>query len=261
MKALSIAATGMLAQQLNVDVIANNIANMNTTAYKQQRPEFQDLIYQNLQRVGATSSDTGTLVPSGIQIGVGVKTASVYRITNQGELLATDNVLDLAIMGNGYFGVQLPSGDTAYTRAGTFQLSPTGEIVTAEGFVVDPGIVVPADAVDISINKNGDVEVKIAGQIAPQIVGQIELVSFANPAGLDAVGDNMLLESPSSGAPTAGTPGTNGLGTVQHGFLETSNVNAVAQIASLIAAQRAYEMNSKVIQTADEMMSTVNQLR
>jgi flagellar basal-body rod protein FlgG len=261
MKALSIAATGMLAQQLNVDVISNNIANMNTTSFKQQRPEFQDLIYQNIQRVGATSSDTGTLVPSGIQIGVGVKAASVYRITNQGELLATDNALDLAIMGNGYFGVQLPSGDTAYTRAGTFQLSPTGEIVTAEGFVVDPGIVIPADAVDISVNKNGDVEVKIAGQITPQIVGQIELVGFPNPPGLEAVGDNMLLESPSSGSPSPGTPGTNGLGTIQHGFLETSNVNAVSQIANLIAAQRAYDMNSKVIQTADEMMSTVNQLR
>ncbi|MEE9251583.1 MAG: flagellar hook-basal body complex protein, partial [Alphaproteobacteria bacterium] len=187
MKSLSIAATGMLAQQTNVDVIANNIANMNTTAFKRFRPEFQDLLYQNLRRVGAASSDAGTIVPSGVQIGVGVKTASVYRITQQGSLVSTGNTFDLAIQGNGYFQVTLPSGDDAFTRAGSFQLSADGEIVSADGFTVSPGITVPSGAVDVSVNESGEIIVKLDGQVQPQNVGQLELVTFANAAGLESI--------------------------------------------------------------------------
>ncbi len=261
MRSLSIAATGMLAQQTNVDVIANNIANMNTTAFKRQRPEFQDLLYQTLRRVGSTSSDAGTVVPSGVQLGVGVKTASVYRITEQGNVMSTGNTLDLAIQGLGYFKVRLPNGDDAYTRAGSFQLSAEGEIVTADGFTVSPGISLPAEAVDISINPSGEVQAKLDGQIQPQTVGQIELATFPNAAGLEAIGDNLLLETPASGASSTGTPGSAGFGTILQGFLETSNVDAVSEITALISAQRAYEMNSKVITTSDEMMRTASQLR
>ena len=261
MKSLSIAATGMLAQQTNVDVISNNIANMNTTGYKRFRPEFQDLLYQNLRRVGAESSDTGTIVPSGVQIGVGVKTASVYRITKQGSLITTGNPLDVAIQGTGYFQLQLPNGDSTYTRAGTFQLSPDGQIVNAEGFTVSPGISIPSDAVEITINANGQVLAKLDGQIVPQNVGTLDLVSFANGAGLESIGGNMLLETPSSGPATVGTPGSPGYGSIQQGFIEASNVDAVSEITALVAAQRAYEMNSKVISTADEMMRTTSQLR
>ncbi|MFC7050501.1 flagellar basal-body rod protein FlgG [Emcibacter nanhaiensis] len=261
MKALSIAATGMLAQQLNVEVISNNIANMNTTGFKRQRAEFQDLLYQNIERVGAASSDTGTIIPSGIQIGVGVKAGGVYRITEQGELVNTNTPLDLAINGSGYFRVILPSGEDAFTRAGSFQLSPTGEVVTPEGYTVAPGITIPLEARDISINEQGEVSVKIDGQIDPQVVGQFELVTFPNPAGLEATGQNLFLETPASGSQTIGTPGTDGYGSIVQGFLETANVNSVAEITSLITAQRAYEMNSKVISTADEMMSVTSNLR
>ena len=261
MKSLSIAATGMLAQQTNVDVIANNIANMTTTGFKRRRPEFQDLLYQNLLEIGVTSSDAGTIVPSGVQIGTGVKTASVYRITEQGNLVSTGNSLDLAIQGKGFFIVGLPNGDSAYTRAGTFQLSAQGQIVTLDGFTVSPGVTIPAEARSISINASGEVEVKLDGQVAPLNVGQIELATFANEAGLEAIGDNLMLESSASGTATTGTPGSAGYGTLQQGFLETSNVDAVSEITSLINAQRAYELNSKVITTADEMMAAVSQLR
>ena len=261
MKSLSIAATGMLAQQTNVDVIASNIANMNTTGYKRFRPEFQDLLYQNLRRVGAESSDSGTIVPNGVQIGVGVKTASVYRITEQGNLISTGNTLDIAIQGNGYFQVLLPSGDDAFTRAGSFQLSANGQIVNADGYTVSPGITIPSTAVDVTINPNGQVLVKIDGQITPNNVGTLDLISFPNGAGLESIGGNLLLETPSSGAPATSTPGSPGFGFLQQGFIETSNVDAVSEITALIAAQRAYEMNSKVITTADEMMRTASQLR
>ena len=261
MRSLSIAATGMLAQQTNIDVIANNISNLNTTGFKRQRPEFQDLLYQSLRRVGSASSDAGTIVPSGVQLGVGVKTASVYRITEQGNLVSTGNTLDLAIQGRGYFHIQLPNGDDAYSRAGSFQLSPQGQIVTTDGFVVAPGITIPTGATDISINASGEVQAKLDGQVQPQTVGQIELASFPNDAGLEAVGDNLLLETPASGAPTTSTPGATGFGTLQQGFLELSNVDAVSEITSMISAQRAYELNSKVISTADQMMNTVSQLR
>lgn len=261
MKSLGIASTGMLAQQLNVEVISNNIANLNTAGFKRQRAEFQDLLYQNLRRIGATSSDTGSIVPSGIQIGVGVKTGSVYRITEQGNLVSTENRLDLAIDGKGYFQVNLPSGQTAYTRAGTFQLSPTGDLVTADGFVLAPTINIPQDATDISINANGEVLIQQDGNTSTTNQGQIQVAIFANDAGLEAIGDNLFLETAASGAATTGTPGSTGFGSLLQGFLETSNVNPVQEITSLITAQRAYEMNSKVITTSDEMMRSITSLR
>jgi flagellar basal-body rod protein FlgG len=261
MRSLSIAATGMLAQQLNVEVISNNIANINTTGFKRQRAEFHDLLYQNLLRPGTQSSDTGTVVPSGIQIGLGVKPAATYRVHEQGNITITSNSLDLAINGRGFFAVELPSGDTAYTRAGNFARSANGDLVTDNGYVVQPGITIPDNAVDVSINKQGEVLVKLDGQTAPSNVGQIQLATFPNEAGLESIGDNLLLETDASGAPTLAAPGSDGFGTVQQGALETSNVDMVAEITNLITAQRAYEMNSRVIQASDDMMSSINQLR
>jgi flagellar basal-body rod protein FlgG len=261
MRSMNIAATGMLAQQLNVEVISNNIANLNTTGFKRQRAEFQDLLYQSERRVGADSSDAGNVVPVGVQIGIGVKAAAVYRISEQGNLLKTDNALDLAIQGKGFFEVEMPDGTTAYTRAGSFQLSPTGEIVTADGLVVSPGITLPANTVAITVNANGQVLAQVAGQTGTQPVGQFELATFANEAGLENLGNNLLAETNASGTPTRGTAGNTGFGKLQQGFLETSNVNVVSEITNLITAQRAYEMNSKVIQVSDEMSRTLNDLR
>ncbi len=261
MRALDIAATGMLAQQTNVEVISNNIANMNTTAYTRRRPEFADLLYQNLRRVGSTSSDTGTIVPTGIQIGLGVKTAAVYRITQQGSLVNTNNPLDLAVQGRGYFKILLPSGDYAYTRDGSFQLSATGQIVTHDGYEVMPGITVNSNATGITINSSGQVLESQSGVVTPTNLGQLTLSNFANEAGMEAIGNNMYLPTPASGTPQDSNAGQPGYGTIQQGFLETSNVNVVSEITNLISAQRAYEMNSKVIQAADEMLSTVNQMK
>jgi flagellar basal-body rod protein FlgG len=261
MRSLNIAATGMLAQQQNVEVISNNIANMNTTAYMRRRTEFQDLIYQNLRRVGSTASDAGNIVPSGVQLGLGVKLASVYRIHEQGNLTSTDNTFDMAIQGNGFFQVQMPDGTTAYSRDGSFQLSPTGQIVTHDGNLLVPNITVNTNAIDVTINSTGEVLVKLQGQVAPANAGQIQLASFPNDAGLEAIGDNLYLETPASGTPAGSSPGSSGYGTLLQGFLETSNVNAVSEVTELISAQRAYEMNSKVIKTSDEMMGTLNQIK
>ncbi|MGK2284480.1 flagellar basal-body rod protein FlgG [Pedomonas sp. V897] len=261
MRALSIAATGMLAQQMNVEVISNNIANMNTTGFKRNRAEFQDLLYQNVRRVGAQTSESDTRVATGVQIGLGVRAAGVYRIAEQGNLTLTSNTYDLAIDGRGYFRVELPSGEEAYTRAGSFQLSDQGELVTADGYRVLPGIMVPPDAVDVTVGDDGTVQVKRAGQVEYQTVGQIDLAMFPNEAGLESIGDNFLMETPSSGVPTIGVPTQDGFGKLRQGMLETSNVNPVSEITSLITAQRAYEMNSKVIQTVDEMMNATNQIR
>jgi flagellar basal-body rod protein FlgG len=261
MRALNIAATGMLAQQLNVEVISNNIANMNTTAYKRQRAEFQDLLYQDERQVGSTSSDNGSIVPSGIQLGLGVRTAAVYRMSGQGQLVSTENSLDLAVQGKGYFQVELPSGQTAYTRAGSFQLSPQGQIVTPDGYTVLPGITIPNDAVDVTVNSSGQVLVSLSGQVTQQNVGQLEIATFPNEVGLQAIGDNLYTETAASGSATTGTPGSAGYGTVLQGFLETSNVDVVLEITNLIRAQRAYEMNSKVIETTDQMLQTTSQLR
>lgn len=261
MKSLSIAATGMLAQQLNVEVISNNIANMNTTAYKRQRAEFQDLIYQNMRRVGSASSDAGTVVPTGIQVGTGVKTGAIYRISTQGNLTRTDNNYDLAIQGDGYFRITMPSGEDAYTRAGSFQVNASGQIVTADGYELSPAITVPQDARDISINSQGQVEAFIDGQTNPTVIGTIEIVRFFNEAGLEALGKSLFRETAASGAPTAGTPGSVGFGTLLQGYLETSNVDPVGEITQLISAQRAYEMNAKVITSSDEMLSVTSNLR
>ena len=261
MRSLYTAATGMQAQQLNVEVISNNIANMNTTGFKRQRAEFQDLLYMNVERMGTTSSDGGTIVPTGVQVGTGVKAGSVYRITEQGNVLQTGNKFDLALQGDGYFVIQNPDGTESYTRAGNFSVSPDGQLVTEDGYIVSPGIAIPEEAVDVTISAVGMVQARIAGEVDYQELGQVDLARFINPAGLDAIGDNLFLETPSSGPANLGTPGALGFGTVLQGFLENSNVNAVNEISSLILAQRAYEMNSKVITTSDEMLGVSSQLR
>ena len=261
MRALGIAATGMLAQQLNVEVISNNLANMSTTAYKRQRPEFQDLLYQNEQRVGSTSNEAGTIVPTGIQLGLGVKTGGVYRILEQGNVQSTENDLDIAIRGRGYFQIELPNGEQGYTRAGAFQLNQDGELVTLDGNIVAPGISVPDNATKVSISATGVVEAFLDGQTAPQNVGQIELTNFVNENGLEAIGNNIFLESPASGTPLTAFPGDEGYGDILQGFVESSNVDSVREITNLIVAQRSYEMNSKVISTADEMLRTASDLR
>jgi flagellar basal-body rod protein FlgG len=261
MRSMNIASTGMLAQQTNVEVISNNIANMTTTGFKRRRAEFQDLLYQNMRRVGSTSSDTGTVVPSGVQIGLGVKTAAIYRIHEQGSLSNTENRFDLALRGNGYFRIRLPSGEAAYTRDGTFALSPAGEIVTADGFTLEPGITIPQNARDVTINASGEVLVKIDGQIQPQNVGQIQVSIFPNEGGLEAIGENLMLETPASGAAVQGVASSPGFATIMQGFVETSNVNVVNEITNLITAQRAYEMNSRVITASDEMMQALTRLR
>lgn len=259
MRSLDIAATGVLAQQMYVDVISQNLANINTTAYKLQRPEFQDLLYQDLRRVGVNSSDNGTIVPTGIQLGLGVKTGAIYRNTTTGPLQSTSGTLDLAVQGRGYFQVQLPDGTTAYTRDGTFQLSATGQIVTADGYPILPNITIPQGATSISIEKTGDVFVQLQGQINPQQIGTIQLATFLNEGGLSATGSNLALETPASGPPTIGNPGSEGIGNILQGFLESSNVDPVTEITNLIRAQRAYEFNTKVITKSDEMMSSLNQ--
>jgi flagellar basal-body rod protein FlgG len=261
MRSLNIGATGMLAQQTNVEVISNNIANMNTTAYNRRRAEFHDLLYQNLRQQGSASSDTGTIVPTGVQLGLGVKTAAVYRITTQGSLLSTDNTLDLALEGDGYFQIEMPSGETGYTRDGSFQLSADGEVVTHDGYRVAGLSAIPTTATTITVNTSGEVLYKLDGTTAMQSAGQLSTAIFPNEAGLNAIGDNYFLETAASGAPSTATPGSSGYGTVLQGFLETSNVNVVSEITDLISAQRAYEMNSKVISTSDEMMSTVSRLK
>lgn len=261
MQALRTAATGMAAQQLNVEVISNNIANMNTIGFKKQRAEFQDLLYQTLERAGSQSSDQGTIVPTGVQIGAGVKAGSTYRITTQGTMTQTTNQYDTAIKGRGFYQILMPSGETAYTRAGNFSVNDQGQLVTEDGYQVQPAITIPNDAISVSISKGGQVQAITAGQTEPQTVGQIELASFVNEAGLEAIGDNLFLESGASGAATTGTPNSVGFGELLQGYTEASNVDAVSEISALIVAQRSYEMNSKVITTADDMLRTSSQLK
>ena len=262
MRSLDIAGTGMQAQQTNVEVISNNIANMTTTGFKRRRAEFQDLIYQNLRRVGSNSSDTGTLVPSGAQVGLGVKTAAIYRINEQGNLQQTSNTLDMAIQGNGYFQVTLPSGDTAYTRDGTFGLAADGTIVTADGYMVQPGVQIPSNATGVTVNTvgpgAGDAERpdRAADRRAVAACG----VSQRGRAGCAGRQPAVCRpRHPASRSPAI--PRSPGFGTVMQGFIETSNVNVVTEITNLITAQRAYEMNSKVITTSDDMLSTLTNLR
>jgi flagellar basal-body rod protein FlgG len=259
MRSLDIAATGMQAQQLYVDVTSQNLANINTTAYKLQRPEFQDLLYQDERRVGTNSSDSGTIVPTGIQIGLGVKLAAIYRNMQQAPVQQTSNPLDLSLQGMGFFQVTLPDGSIAYTRGGAFQLDPNGQIVTVDGYALEPAITITQNATNVSVNASGEVYVTLPAQTAPSLVGQIQTVNFINPTGMAAIGNNLYTETVASGAPTVGTPGLEGLGTVLQGFLESSNVNPVTELTNLIKAQRVYEMNSKIVSKSDEMLQNLNQ--
>ncbi|MEO1090606.1 MAG: flagellar basal-body rod protein FlgG [Pseudomonadota bacterium] len=261
MRALNVAATGMMAQQLFLETISNNIANMTTTGYKRRRPEFQDLLYQSERRIGAKTSDSGTVVPAGVQIGLGVKPAAVYRLHEQGDLQGTSNPLDIAVQGDGFFIVDLPDGDLAYTRSGHFQRSNESLLVTADGYTVSPGITIPEEAIDITINAEGVVEIKLQGEVDTIEVGRLELATFVNPAGLEAVGNNLLLETTASGPANIDTPGNEQTGTLLQGFVESSNVDPVTEMTMMITAQRAYELNSKVITASDEMMASVTRLR
>jgi flagellar basal-body rod protein FlgG len=251
----------MAAQQLNVEVISNNIANMNTVGFKRQRAEFQDLLYQDIERAGAQTSSTGTIVPTGIQIGAGVKTGSVYRITEQGSMTQTGNKLDLAISGKGFFQVLMPDGSNAYTRAGNLSLNQDGQLVTPQGYLIQPQISIPQGSTDISVSPTGQVQVTQPGSSTPTVVGQLTLATFTNEAGLEATGDNLFQETGASGAPVLNDPGAVGTGTLMQGYTEASNVDAVTEITALITAQRAYEMNSKVVSAADQMLATTSQLK
>jgi flagellar basal-body rod protein FlgG len=234
---------------------------MNTVGFKRQRAEFQDLLYPTLERAGSQSSDQGTVVPTGLQVGAGVKAGSIYRIVEQGAPTQTGNKLDMAIQGRGYFQVLLPTSEIAYTRAGNLSLNDQGQLVTSDGYQIQPSIVIPPEATDISISKSGQVQIKQAGATAPSVVGNLELATFVNEAGLEAIGDNLYLESGSSGAPNLSVPGVDGTGVLLQGYTEASNVDAVSEVTALIIAQRAYEMNSKVITAADQMLSTANQVK
>ncbi|GAB4165804.1 MAG: flagellar basal-body rod protein FlgG [Geothermobacteraceae bacterium] len=258
-KALSIAASGMEAQQLNMDVIANNLANVNTTGFKKSRADFQDLLYQTIQSAGGTST-SGTETPTGIQIGLGAKMAAVQKVFTAGDILQTGNELDLAIEGDGFFQVQLPTGETVYTRAGALKKDGTGRLVTSDGYPVLPEITIPENASRVAVHEDGTVEAFLDGSSAGSQLGQIELAKFSNPAGLFSLGRNLLKETPASGAPTTGIPGELGLGTLSQGYLEGSNVSVMEEMVNMIAGQRAYEINSKAIKTADEMLQMTNQL-
>ena len=260
-RALYTAATGMHAQETNIDVIANNLANVNTTGFKKSRADFQDLMYQYILEPGSPSSATGTQNPSGISVGLGVKTAAVQRMFAQGDLTSTNNQLDLAIEGDGFFQIQLPDGTNAYSRAGAFQLDINGQLVTADGYVVDPGITVPQDSLSIGIAQDGTVSVKTPGTPESQEIGQLTAVRFPNNAGLKAIGKNLYEESGSSGTPVTGIFGEEGFGRLAQGFLESSNVSVVDQVVNMITAQRAYEASSKGIQTADDMLSQAINLK
>jgi flagellar basal-body rod protein FlgG len=259
MQALRIAATGMQAQQTNVDVLSNNIANMNTTAFKQQIAAFQDLLYQSKIGVGAVTSSVGTIAPTGAQIGLGVNIGSVYRLMSQGEVLQTGNPFDMAIQGRGFFKVTMPTGDIFYTRDGSFQIDQNGQVVTKQGYSLDPSINIPQDAVDLTISQSGIVTGKVNGTTTN--FGTITIAMFTNEAGLRNEGGNFYSETEASGTLTDANPDENGAGQLLQGFLESSNVNPIEAITRLITAQRAYELNSRVISTADEMLNSVGQIR
>ncbi len=261
MKALYIASTGMAAQERNVEIISNNIANMRTTGYKRQRAEFQDLLYQAYRRAGSTTSEQGTQAPVGIEIGSGVKTAATPRIMSQGTVTPTEKELDVAIRGEGFFAVQLPDGRTGYTRDGSFERDSSGLLVNVDGYQVQPGITIPQDANSLSISADGIVQAYVGTDTTPTQLGQIQLYRFVNKEGLESVGDNNFVETAASGGAQAGVPNTDGMGSVLQGYLESANVNPVTEIADLIAAQRAYEMNARVISGADEMLQATSQLR
>jgi flagellar basal-body rod protein FlgG len=256
-RSLYVAKTGLEAEQTRMDVIANNLANVNTSGFKGSRAVFQDLLYQNLTQPGAQSSQS-TQYPSGLQLGTGVRSVATERLMTQGNLTQTGNSLDVAINGQGFFQVLKPDGTIAYTRDGTFQLNSQGQVVTASGYLVQPTITIPASAQTITIGNDGTVSVTLPGQAAPQQVGTLQLASFVNPTGLQSIGDNLYLQTGSSGAPNTGQPTLNGLGSVQQGYLESSNVNVVAELVDMISTQRAYEVNSKAVQASDQMLQYVN---
>ena len=260
MRALATAATGMMAQELNVQVISNNIANMRTTGYKRQSAEFQDLLYEHVRRIGTQTSTQGNILPVGIDLGGGVKTVGTPRLMTQGTLNPTGADLDIAIRGEGFFKVLMPDGTFTYTRDGSFQMDNQGRIVTAAGNVVQPGVNIPTNAQSITINAQGQVSATVPGSSTPSVLGQLVLTRFVNKAGLQAIGDNLFVETPASGTPQDGTPNVDGMGDIQQGNLEAANVEAVTEITNLIAAQRAYEMNGKVITAADQMLQTTSQL-
>ncbi len=260
LRSLWTAAVGMSSQALNMDVIANNLANVNTTGFKRSRADFQDLFYQNLRIAGAASS-TGTEIPTSNQIGLGAKVSAVDKLFAQGDYKQTGNELDLAIDGRGFFQITTPDGEIAYTRAGAFKLDGSGNIVNSDGYLLQPQITVPENASQLTVGLDGTITVMNAGETAPSEIGNIETARFANPAGLTAIGKNLFLESETSGNPTTGTPGEDGLGTISQGFLEMSNVSIVEEMVQMILAQRAYEINGKAIQTADEMLQMANNIR
>lgn len=256
---LWIAKTGMEAQQMQLDVISNNLANSSTNGFKRANAVFEDLIYQNLRQTGSNSSEQSQL-PTGLQVGLGVRTVATSRSFSQGALQQSGNNLDVAVQGNGFFQVTMPDGTTNYTRDGSFQVDSQGRLVTATGLPIANGVTVPANATGIAIAGDGTVTAQIPGTTTPQAIGTIALASFINPAGLDPKGQNLFAESPASGQPNSGTPGSNGLGSLMQGFVETSNVNVVQELVTMIQTQRAYEMNSKAIQTSDQMLQKLAQL-
>ena len=259
LRALYTAATVMQAQQINIDTIANNIANVNTTGFKQGRAEFQDLLYQNIRPAG-TASSSSTEYPVGLQLGLGTRPVATDRIYRQGDFRQTGNSLDLVIEGKGFFQVRQPNGELAYTRDGSFHLNAEGSLVTSDGNAIEPQITIPADAQEIVIGSDGTVSVTQAGQSAAQQVGTIQIANFQNPSGLNGIGRNLFLPSSASGNATAGTPGESGLGHINQGFLEQSNVNVVEEMVNMIVAQRAYEVNSRAVRVADDMLSQINNL-
>lgn len=258
-RSLWISKTGLDAQQIQMDVIANNLANVSTTGFKRSRAVFEDLLYQTLRQPGAQSSQQ-TQLPSGLQLGTGVRPVATERIFTQGNLQQTGNSLDLAIQGNGFFHVLLPDGSTAYTRDGSFQSDSQGQLVTASGFPVQPAITLPANTTGVTVGRDGTVSVTQAGSTTPTQVGTIQLVTFVNAAGLQSQGENLYLETASSGTPSVNTPGTNGAGLISQGYLETSNVNVVEELVNMIQTQRAYEINSKSIQSSDQMLQRLSQI-
>ena len=259
-RALWTAASGMQAQQKNLDVVANNLANVNTTGFKKSRADFQDLMYQNLKTSGAPSTNA-TQVPTGIQIGLGTRLAAVTKIFTTGDFTQTGNELDMAIEGDGFYQIQLPDGGTGYSRSGAFKKDSTGRVVTSDGYPLLPAISIPSNATKVNIGNDGTVSVMQAGQNTPTQVGNIQLASFSNPSGLSAQGKNLFLPTDASGAATTGTPGQTGLGTIAQGFLEMSNVSVMEEMVNMIVGQRAYEINSKAVQASDEMLQTANNLR
>ncbi|PLX84476.1 MAG: flagellar basal-body rod protein FlgG [Desulfuromonas sp.] len=258
-RALWTAATGMEAQQINMDVIANNLANVNSTGFKKSRADFQDILYQTARTAGTTATP-GVEIPTGVQVGLGSKVAAVQKIFTVGDIHKTGGELDVAIEGSGFFQVTDPAGDTVYSRSGAFKKDSTGRLVTSEGYPVFPEIVIPANATQVAIGEYGAVEVFLDGENSPTQVGTLDLVRFSNPAGLKSLGRNLFAETPTTGNPTSGLPGEEGFGTLAQGFLEGSNVSIMEEMVNMIAGQRAYEVNSKAIKTADEMLQMTNNL-